>query len=147
MTILAIFHSPNLRRLHSPYEIWAKLAQGLQRRSHLNMLTDRRTDRRKVITIAHPEHSSGELKKYINYKIFKTDKKASLYQIKMQQNLHTQISILPGYKYQYLFCPPLIFILKTGMIHVFQLSAEPKMIWHLINIPSEAFTHFGIMTW
>ena len=45
----------------APYEIWAKLAQGLQRRSHLKMLTDGRTDRRKVITIAHPEHSSGEL--------------------------------------------------------------------------------------
>ena len=26
------------------------------------MLRDRRTDRQKVITIAHPEHSSGELK-------------------------------------------------------------------------------------
>ena len=53
------------------YEIWAKLAQGLQRRSRLKMLTDGRTngrthrwtDGRKVITIAHPEHSSGELKK------------------------------------------------------------------------------------
>ena len=31
------------------------------------MLTDGRThDRRKVITIAHPVHSSGELKKVIN---------------------------------------------------------------------------------
>ena len=44
-----------------------KLAQGLQRRSRLKMLTDGRTDGRmddgrKVITIAHPEHSSGELK-------------------------------------------------------------------------------------
>ena len=28
----------------APYEIWAKLAQGLQRRSHLKMLTDGRTD-------------------------------------------------------------------------------------------------------
>ena len=55
----------------APYEIWAKLAQGLQRRSRLKMLTDGRTDGRtdartddgrKVITIAHPEHSSGELK-------------------------------------------------------------------------------------
>ena len=49
----------------APYEIRAKLAQGLQRRSRLKMLTDGRTDRRtdgrKVITIAHPEHSSGEL--------------------------------------------------------------------------------------
>ena len=29
----------------------------------VNGRTDRRTDGRKVITIAHPEHSSGELKK------------------------------------------------------------------------------------
>ena len=47
-------------------EIWANLAQGLQKRSHLKMLTDGRTDihtgRWEVITIAHPEHSSGELK-------------------------------------------------------------------------------------
>ena len=41
-TILAIFHSPNLRRLHM--KIWAKLAQGLQRRNRLKMLTDGRTD-------------------------------------------------------------------------------------------------------
>ena len=33
-TILAIFHSPN-----PPYEIWAKLAQGLQRRSCLKFWT------------------------------------------------------------------------------------------------------------
>ena len=55
----------------APYEIWAKLAQRLQRRSRLKMLTDGcthgRTDARmdngrKVITIAHPEQSSGELK-------------------------------------------------------------------------------------
>ena len=47
----------------APYEISAKLAQGLQRRSRLKMLTDARTDDgRKVIIIAHPEHSSGELK-------------------------------------------------------------------------------------
>ena len=51
----------------APYEIWAKLAQRFQRRSRLKMLTDGRTDgrtddRRKVITIAHPEQSSGELK-------------------------------------------------------------------------------------
>ena len=40
-----------------------KLAERLQRRSCLKMLTDGRTDdRRKVITIAHPEQSSGELK-------------------------------------------------------------------------------------
>ena len=55
----------------APYEIGAKLAQELQRISHLKMLTDGRTDGRtdarmddgrKVITIAHPEHSSDELK-------------------------------------------------------------------------------------
>ena len=51
----------------APNEIWAKLAQRLQKRSRLKMLTDARTDRRmdngqKVITIAHPEHSSGEPK-------------------------------------------------------------------------------------
>ena len=51
----------------APYEILAKLAQRLQRRKRLKMLTDGRTDGwtddgRKVITIAHPEQSSGELK-------------------------------------------------------------------------------------
>ena len=30
----------------APYEIWAKLAQGLQQRSRLKMLTDGRTHRR-----------------------------------------------------------------------------------------------------
>ena len=49
----------------APYEILAKLAQRLQRRSRLKKLTNGRmqgrTDGRKVITIAHPEHSSGEL--------------------------------------------------------------------------------------
>ena len=61
--------------MKAPYEFWAKLAQGLQRRSRLKMLTDTRTDGwtdvqtdrqmddgQKVITIAHPEHSSGVLK-------------------------------------------------------------------------------------
>ena len=59
----------------APYEILAKLAQRLQRKSHLKMLTDGRRDgrtdgrtdirmdRQKVITIAHPEQSSGQLKK------------------------------------------------------------------------------------
>ena len=50
------FHQPK----EAPYEIWAQLAQGLQWRSHLKMLLDRRmhgwTDGRKVITIAHSEH-------------------------------------------------------------------------------------------
>ena len=50
----------------APYEICAKLAQRLQRRSRLKMLMDGRTDGRtddgrKVITTAHPEQSSGEL--------------------------------------------------------------------------------------
>ena len=48
----------------APYEIEAKLAHRLQRRSRLKMLTDwctdvRTDDGRKVITIAHPEQSSG----------------------------------------------------------------------------------------
>ena len=59
-------HFSNLSFPHpkeAPYEIWAKLAQRLQRRSRLKMLTDGRTDDgRKVITRAHPEQSSGELK-------------------------------------------------------------------------------------
>ena len=60
-TILALFSFSQPKE--APYEIWAKLAQGFQRRSRLKMLTDWRTDDgRKVITIAHLEHSSGELK-------------------------------------------------------------------------------------
>ena len=63
-------HFSNLsfpRPKEAPYEIRAKLAQRFQKRSRLKMLTDWRTegrmdDGRKVITIAHPEHSSGELK-------------------------------------------------------------------------------------
>ena len=57
----------------APYEIRAKLAdQGIQRRSRLKMLTDgwrhgRTDDGRKVMTIAHHEHSSGELKTYRNW--------------------------------------------------------------------------------
>ena len=49
----------------APYEICANLAQGLQRRCRLKMLTDGRTDGKtdRVITIAHPEHSLGELNK------------------------------------------------------------------------------------
>ena len=44
------------------YQIWAKLAQQFQRRNGLKMLTDGcMDDGQKVITIAHPEHSSGEL--------------------------------------------------------------------------------------
>ena len=58
-------HFSNFSFLHpkeASYEIWAKLAQRLQRRSRLKMLTDGHTDGQKVITIAHPEQSSGELK-------------------------------------------------------------------------------------
>ena len=54
-------HFSNLLFPHpkeAPHEIWAKLAQRLQRRSHLKMLMDGG----KVITIAHPEQRSGELK-------------------------------------------------------------------------------------
>ena len=72
-TILAIFRPlrppppPPPHPKEAPYENWAKLAQRLQRSSRLKMLTDGRTDGRmddgrKVITIAHPEQSSGELK-------------------------------------------------------------------------------------
>ena len=48
----------------APYEIWAKLAQWLPSRSLLKILTTdaRMDDGQKVITIAHPEDSSGELK-------------------------------------------------------------------------------------
>ena len=55
-------HFSNLSFPHpkeAPHEIWAKLAQRLQRRSHLKMLMDGG----KVITMAHPEQRSGELKK------------------------------------------------------------------------------------
>ena len=46
---------------------WTKLAQGLQRMSFENV--DGRTDDGwKVITIAHPEHSSGELIKHYSNK-------------------------------------------------------------------------------
>ena len=63
-TILAIFRSPNLRRLHMKFEQnWLRGFRG----GRLKMLTDGRTDGRTVdgrkgITTAHPEHSSGELK-------------------------------------------------------------------------------------
>ena len=50
-----LFPQPN----EAQSEIWAKL---VQRRCHLKILTDGTNDRQKVITIAHPEHSSGELK-------------------------------------------------------------------------------------
>ena len=67
-TILAIFCS---QPKEAPYEIWAKLAQWLQRRNRLKTLTDRRTDgrtdgrRTKSDHKAHPEHSLGELTKHI----------------------------------------------------------------------------------
>ena len=59
----------------APYEIWAKLAQGLLEEKsfeNVNGRTHGRThgrtdDGRKVIIIAHPEHSSGELKMLFNY--------------------------------------------------------------------------------
>ena len=59
----------------APYEIWAKLAQGLRRISRLKMLTDGQThgrtdDGRKVISIAYPEHSSGELKSSCAHYLF-----------------------------------------------------------------------------
>ena len=65
-TILANFRSPNLRRLHIKFEQnWLRGFRG----GRLKMLTtDARTeDGRKVITIAHPEHSSGELKTRLQF--------------------------------------------------------------------------------
>ena len=53
-----------LQPKEAPYEIWTKLAQGLQRRSFENV-NGRTDDGRKWVTIAHPEHSSGELIKKI----------------------------------------------------------------------------------
>ena len=58
-TILAIFRSPKLRRLHMKFEqYWLRASD-----KKLFENVDRLTDGRKVITIAHPEHSSGELKR------------------------------------------------------------------------------------
>ena len=65
------------QHMEAPYEIWAKLAQQFQRRSfenvngrmdaHMHGQTEGRMDDwQKVITIAHPEHSSGELKTKIS---------------------------------------------------------------------------------
>ena len=63
-------HFSNLSFPHpkeAPYEIWAKLAQRLQR-SFENVNWP--TDAQKVITIAHPEQSSGELKRTTyNFKV------------------------------------------------------------------------------
>ena len=57
-TILAIFHSPNLRRLHMKFEQnWLSSFRGEV------VGKCKWTDGRKVITTAHPEHSLGELKK------------------------------------------------------------------------------------
>ena len=60
VTILTIVPSPNLRGLHMKFE--RNRLSGF-RGGHLKVLTDRRRDNKpKVITIAHPEHSLGELK-------------------------------------------------------------------------------------
>ena len=66
-TILAIFRYPNLRRLHL-----SKIGSGASEEKSFENVngrtdarTDGRTDGRKVITIALPEHCSGELKKLI----------------------------------------------------------------------------------
>ena len=73
-TILAIFCSPNLRRLHMKSKIGSRASEEKsfenvneqmhrQTDARTDAWTDRRTDDgRKVITIAHPEHSLGELK-------------------------------------------------------------------------------------
>ena len=60
-TILAIFRSPDLRRLHMKFEQnWLSGFRG----GRLKVLTDARTDDgQNVITIGHPEHSSGEQKR------------------------------------------------------------------------------------
>ena len=59
----------------APYEIWAKFAEELQRRSRLKMLTD---DGQEVIFIAHPEHSSGELINNLIWTVFKFIKTSSM---------------------------------------------------------------------
>ena len=60
VTILAIFHSPNLRRLHLKFEqSWLSGFRGEVVWKRTEALTD---IGQKVITIAHREHSSGELK-------------------------------------------------------------------------------------
>ena len=52
------------RAKEAPYENKTKLAQQLQRRSCLKMLTDALTDDdKRFIIIARPEHSSGKLKR------------------------------------------------------------------------------------
>ena len=50
----------------------------------MKILTDGRTDGRKVITITHPEHSSGELKKKEKKKHFWFD--VSIAHIELQSN-------------------------------------------------------------
>ena len=61
-TILAIFRSPNLRRPHMKFD--QNWLRGFREKSfeNINGWKDTWPDGRKVITIAHPEHSSGELK-------------------------------------------------------------------------------------
>ena len=64
------FSFPNLRRLHMKFEQnWLRVFRGevVWKCLQTDTLKDGRThaqtdDRQKVITIAHPEHSSGELK-------------------------------------------------------------------------------------
>ena len=58
-TILAIFRSPYLRRLHSENLILIGSAAS-EEKSFENV--NGQTHGQKVITIAHPEQSSGELK-------------------------------------------------------------------------------------
>ena len=62
VTILAIFRSPNLRRLHMKFEQKWFRASEEKSFENVNGRTHGRTDDgRKVITIAHIEQSSGEL--------------------------------------------------------------------------------------
>ena len=63
MTILAIFRSPNLRRLDMIFEQnWLSCFKE-KSFENVNGWTDRRTDDgQRVSTVAQSEHSSGELK-------------------------------------------------------------------------------------
>ena len=97
----------------APYEIWTKLAQRLQRRCRLKMLTDGRTDARtddghKVITIAHREHSLGELKKKRSVQDLSNDAHAMLLCVSFLL-IFLKKAYVVGYWYSfaYVVCTPL----------------------------------------
>ena len=58
VTILAIFRSPNLKRFQMNL---SKIGSAASEEKSFENVNGRTDDGRKVITIAHPEHSSGEL--------------------------------------------------------------------------------------